>query len=300
MKTFRSIFMICIFALLNLAKSNVYAAEYYGNFQYEESEDSIAIYSYNGADKVVSIPAYIKEKPVTEIKDYAFLLCNSVEKIIVPSTVKTIGANAFSGASNLKEVVLASEDTKIEEDEKYDDQGKQGETGNQKETGAQGEQKETTEQTDRKENVTGNTDNPQTEDGTLDNNKPDYEVSVDPKVDTADDEKAGTNGKDTNGKASNESNTKDTDIRNSDGNDKGVSGTNDEIAGIDEGIDDESENNQDNIEENTNTSSKTGENESNIGKDNIKSEKTMIWLVVGGVLLVCAGIGFVIWRKKRK
>lgn len=294
MKKFRSIFMICIFALLILAKSNVYAAEYYGNFQYEESEDSIAIYSYNGADKVVSIPAYIKEKPVTEIKDYAFLLCNSVEKIIVPSTVKTIEANAFSGASNLKKVVLASENTKIEENEEDKDQG------NQEETGAQGEQKETTEQADREENVIGNTDNPQTEDGTLDNNKPDYEVSVDPKVDTADDEKAGTNGKDTNGKASNESNTKDTDIRNSDGNDKGVSGTNDEIAGIDEGIDDESENNQDNIEENTNTSSKTGENESNIGKDNIKSEKTMIWLVVGGVLLVCAGIGFVIWRKKRK
>ena len=59
---------------------------------------------------------------------------------------------------------------------------------------------------------------------------------------------------------------KDTAIRNSDGNDKGVS----------------------------------GENESNIGKDNIKSEKTMIWLVVGGVLLVCAGIGFVIWKKKGK
>lgn len=294
MKKFRSIFIICIFFLLILAKNNVYAAEYYGNFQYEESEDSIAIYSYNGADKVVSIPAYIKEKPVTEIKDYAFLLCNSVEKIIVPSTVKTIEANAFSGASNLKEVVLASEDTKIEEDEKYDDQGNQGETG------AQGEQNETEGQTDWKENVTGNTDNPQTEDGTLDNNKPDYEVSVDPKVDTADDEKAGTNGKDTNGITSNESNMKDTDIRNSDGNDKGVSGTNDEIAGIDEGIDDESENTPGDIEENTNTTSKTGENESIIGKDNEKSGRTMLCSIVGVVLVIGAGIGFVIWKKKRK
>ena len=294
MKKFRSIFMICIFALLIVAKSNVYAAEYYGDFQYEESEDSVAIYSYNGADKDVSIPAYIKEKPVTEIKDYAFLLCGSVEKIIVPSTVKTIEANAFSGASNLKEVVLASEDTKIEEDKKVAEQD------NQEETGVQGEQKETTEQTDRKENVTGNTDNPQTEDGTLDNNKPDYEVFVDPKVDTADDEKAGTNGKDTNGKASNESNMKETDIRNSDGNDKGVSGTNDEIAGIDEGIDDESENTPGDIEENTNTTSKTGENESIIGKDNEKSGRTMLCSIVGVVLVIGAGIGFVIWKKKRK
>ena len=294
MKKFRSIFMICIFALLIVAKSNVYAAEYYGDFQYEESEDSIAIYSYNGADKDVSIPAYIKEKPVTEIKDYAFLLCGSVEKIIVPSTVKTIEANAFSGASNLKEVVLASEDTKIEEDKKVAEQD------NQKETGTKEEQKETEGQTDRKENVTGNTDNPQTGDSTLDNNKLDYEVSVDPKADTADNGKTDTNGKDTNGKASSESNMKDTDISNSDGNDKGVSGTNDEIAGIDEGIDDESENTPGDIEENTDTTLKTGENESSIGKDNEKSGRTMLCSIVGVVLVIGAGIGFVIWKKKRK
>lgn len=294
MKKFRSIFMICIFALLIVAKSNVYAAEYYGDFQYEESEDTVVIYAYNGADKEVYIPAYIKEKPVTEIKDYAFLLCGSVEKIIVPSTVKTIEANAFSGASNLKEVVLASEDTKIEEDKKVAEQD------NQKETGTKEEQKETEGQTDRKENVTGNTDNPQTGDGTLDNNKPDYEVSVDPKADTADNGKTDTNGKDTNGKASSESNMKDTDISNSDGNDKGVSGTNDEIAGIDEGIDDESENTPGDIEENTDTTLKTGENESSIGKDNEKSGRTMLCSIVGVVLVIGAGIGFVIWKKKRK
>lgn len=280
-----------------VAKSNVYAAEYYGDFQYEESEDSIAIYSYNGADKEVSIPAYIKEKPVIEIKDYAFLLCGSVEKIIVPSTVKTIEANAFSGASNLKEVVLASEDTKIEENEEGKEQGNQEESdaqGNQKQTDTKGEQEKSDAQSEQEEAVTGNTDNPKTRDETLDNNKPGYEVSVDPKADTADNGKTDTNGKDIN-----ESDLKDTDISNSDGN-NGVSGTNDEIAGIDEGIDDESENNQDNIEENTNTSSDTGKNESIIGKDNEKTGRTMIWVVVGGVLLVCAGIGFVFWKKKRK
>ena len=58
--------------------------------------------------------------------------------------------------------------------------GNQEETVAQEETGAQGEQKETAGQTNRKENVTGNTDNPQTWDGTLDNNKPDYEVFVNP------------------------------------------------------------------------------------------------------------------------
>ena len=79
----------------------VYAAEYYGNFQYEDNGENVSIYAYNGSDKEVTIPAYINDKAVTEINDYAFLLCNSVEKIIVPSTVTTIHANAFSGAGNL-------------------------------------------------------------------------------------------------------------------------------------------------------------------------------------------------------
>ena len=99
----------------------VYAAEYYGNFQYEDNGENVSIYAYNGSDKEVTIPAYINDKAVTEINDYAFLLCNSVEKIIVPSTVTTIHANAFSGAGNLKNVVLASSDTKIEDsNEKVD------------------------------------------------------------------------------------------------------------------------------------------------------------------------------------
>ena len=93
----------------------MYAAEYYGDFQYEDNGENASIYAYNGSDKEVTIPAYINDKAVTEINDYAFLLCNSVEKIIVPSTVTTIHANAFSGAGNLKNVVLASSDTKIED-----------------------------------------------------------------------------------------------------------------------------------------------------------------------------------------
>ena len=89
---------VCICFLCLLGSMQVYAAEYYGNFQYEDNGENASIYAYNGSDKEVTIPAYINDKAVTEIKDYAFLLCNSVEKIIVPSTVTTIHANAFSGA----------------------------------------------------------------------------------------------------------------------------------------------------------------------------------------------------------
>ena len=112
---------VCICFLCLLGSMQVYAAEYYGNFQYEDNGENVSIYAYNGSDKEVTIPAYINDKAVTEINDYAFLLCNSVEKIIVPSTVTMIHANAFSGAGNLKNVVLASSDTKIEDsNEKVD------------------------------------------------------------------------------------------------------------------------------------------------------------------------------------
>lgn len=120
---------VCICLLCLLGSMQVYAAEYYGNFQYEDNGENVSIYAYNGSDKEVTIPAYINDKAVTEINDYAFLLCNSVEKIIVPSTVTTIHANAFSGAGNLKNVVLASADTKIEDSNENTDKKDTDENG---------------------------------------------------------------------------------------------------------------------------------------------------------------------------
>ena len=121
---------VCICFLCLLGSMQVYAAEYYGNFQYEDNGENVSIYVYNGSDKEVTIPAYINGKEVTEINDYAFLLCNSVEKIIVPSTVTTIHTNAFSGAGNLKNVVLASSDTKIEDSNEDTDKKDTDENGN--------------------------------------------------------------------------------------------------------------------------------------------------------------------------
>ena len=120
---------VCICFLCLFGRVQVYAAEYYGDFQYEENGESVSIYAYNGSDKEVTIPAYINDKAVTEINDYAFLLCNSVEKIIVPSTVTTIHTNAFSGAGNLKSVVLASADTKIEDSNENTDKKDTDENG---------------------------------------------------------------------------------------------------------------------------------------------------------------------------
>lgn len=189
---------VCICFLCLLGSMQVYAAEYYGNFQYEDNGENVSIYAYNGSDKEVTIPAYINGKAVTEINDYAFLLCNSVEKIIVPSTVTTIHTNAFSGAGNLKDVVLASSDTKIEDSN------------------------ENVDKKDTDENGKSNSSD-------ANNNQSNYKVTVDSSVDTAAEEKKLVE------QYKKESKTDDGATAQNRGTEKQSGGT--EIAGIDDGID---------------------------------------------------------------
>ena len=182
---------VCICFLCLLGNMQVYAAEYYGDFQYEDNGENVSIYAYNGSDKEVTIPAYINDKAVTEINDYAFLLCNSVEKIIVPSTVTTIHANAFSGVGNLKNVVLASADTKIEDSNENTDKKDTDENGKSNPSDA----------TDNKNghnsgnkdagnaNPSGTSNNQTKEQSGANNNQSNYKVTVDSSVDTAAEEK---------------------------------------------------------------------------------------------------------------
>lgn len=200
---------VCICFLCLLGSMQVYAAEYYGNFQYEDNGENVSIYAYNGSDKEVTIPAYINDKAVTEINDYAFLLCNSVEKIIVPSTVTTIHANAFSGAGNLKDVVLASSDTKIEDSNENVDKKDTDESGNA--------------------NPSGTSNNQTKEQSGANNNQSNYKVTVDSSVDTAAEEKKLAD------QYKKENKTDDGATAQNRGTEKQSGGT--EIAGIDEGID---------------------------------------------------------------
>ena len=41
---------------------------------------------------------------ITEIKDYAFIGCNSLTSITIPSSVKSIGRDAFNGCDNLTRI----------------------------------------------------------------------------------------------------------------------------------------------------------------------------------------------------
>lgn len=271
---------VCICLLCLLGSMQVSAAEYYGNFQYEDNGENVSIYAYNGSDKEVTIPAYINDKAVTEINDYAFLLCNSVEKIIVPSTVTTIHANAFSGAGNLKNVVLASSDTKIEDSNEKVDKKDTDENGKSDPSDA----------TDNKNgdnsgnkdagnaNPSGTSNNQTKKQSGANNNKSNYKVTVDSSVDTAAEEKKLVE------QHKKESKTDDGATAQNRGTEKQSDGT--EIAGIDDGID---------VDENT-----IGSNEDTASE---QSQSMPVWgiiLIVVVAAIAVSGTLLLIQKKKKQ
>ena len=271
---------VCICFLCLLGSMQVYAAEYYGNFQYEDSGENVSIYAYNGSDKEVTIPAYINDKAVTEINDYAFLLCNSVEKIIVPSTVTTIHANAFSGAGNLKNVVLASADTKIEDSNENTDKKDTDENGKSNPSDA----------TDNKNghnsgnkdagnaNPSGTSNNQTKEQSGANNNQSNYKVTVDSSVDTAAEEKKLAE------QYKKENKTDDGATAQNGDTEKQGGGT--EIAGIDEGID---------ADENT-----VGSNADTASEKSQSMPVRGIILIVIAAAIAVTGMALFIRKKKKQ
>lgn len=143
------------------------------DFTYEENDSGITITSYTGDEKEVVVPAAIKDKKVTTIGEYAFMLCNTVEKVSVPSTVKAIASTAFTGTSNLKEVVLASDETKIEKPEitnKAQNSDKKGNT-------------DKNENSDKTTNTSSNTGTTEQSANAGQGAEPSYKVVIDESVD---------------------------------------------------------------------------------------------------------------------
>lgn len=264
---------VCICFLCLFGSVQVYATEYYGNFQYEDNGENVSIYAYNGSDKEVTIPAYINDKAVTEINDYAFLLCNSVEKIIVPSTVTTIHANAFSGAGNLKSVVLASSDTQIEDSNGNTDKKDTDENGNNN-----SQSNNTGDSTSSKDNKT-DTKNTGGNSTSTANVTPQYKVTVDSSVDTAAEEKKLAE------QYKKENKTDDGATVQNRGTEKQSGGT--EIAGIDEGIDAD----ENTIGSNADTASE---------KSHSIPVRGIILIVIAAAIAVTGMALFIRKKKKRK
>lgn len=78
----------------------------FGDFAITPVTGGVAIYQYTGALNTVNIPAYINGQQVVQIGALAFTLNKTFTTVIVPSTVQSIGANAFSNSTNLVSVTL--------------------------------------------------------------------------------------------------------------------------------------------------------------------------------------------------
>ena len=78
-----------------------------GGFEYEliNNDSEVKITGYTGESTNVTIPSTLGSKPVTEIGDMAFYLCESLTSITFSSGVKKIGFAAFA-ASGLTSIVI--------------------------------------------------------------------------------------------------------------------------------------------------------------------------------------------------
>ena len=73
------------------------------NFTFEKVGNSYKVTGYTGNDAALEIPAEYSLLPVTEIGAEAFKNNAAITSVSVPTTVKKIGANAFSGAGIVAE-----------------------------------------------------------------------------------------------------------------------------------------------------------------------------------------------------
>lgn len=76
-----------------------------GNFVYDVYSTYAVLKKYNGSAANVTIPAKYGSIPVTEIGFQCFYQNTKLESVTFPSTITNIGGAAFSGCSNLKELV---------------------------------------------------------------------------------------------------------------------------------------------------------------------------------------------------
>lgn len=69
-----------------------------------ESNFEARVYGYNGTNPVVEIPEKIGSRVISGVESKAFFQNETVEEIILPPSVLTIGGWAFFGAKNLKSI----------------------------------------------------------------------------------------------------------------------------------------------------------------------------------------------------
>ena len=74
-------------------------------FEYEETEDGVAIKLYRGDDNIVVVPDSINGKPVVEISAHSFS-GTALRAVYIPDSVKTIGKESFDDCNGLSTLRL--------------------------------------------------------------------------------------------------------------------------------------------------------------------------------------------------
>lgn len=86
-------------------KANYNELQKYNDFEYCALDDgTIEIISYIGSETKLRIPEKINDCPVTRIGNNTFNNNTKLEAIEIPTTIKSIGSNAFYGCTELKDV----------------------------------------------------------------------------------------------------------------------------------------------------------------------------------------------------
>ena len=75
---------------------------------YTISGDEVTITGYSGFATEISIPATIESKPVIAIEQLAFRDCRTLSSITIPSSVTSIGNDAFSACYSLKSITFGA------------------------------------------------------------------------------------------------------------------------------------------------------------------------------------------------
>jgi len=86
--------MICMAGTLDAGQ--------FGDFTYIDNGSSVTITDYTeDAIGAVVIPSSIDGMPVVSIGDFAFLFCDQITSVSIPSTVTKLGELAFAHCSSL-------------------------------------------------------------------------------------------------------------------------------------------------------------------------------------------------------
>jgi len=84
-----------------------------GKYLYSVSGSEVTIESYSSYDEIANIPTTIEGKNVTKIGMSAFMNCDWVTEVKVPSTVEVIDWAAFKGCTGLIDIALPGSLTRI-------------------------------------------------------------------------------------------------------------------------------------------------------------------------------------------